>query len=799
MQEETEIAGPLCTLRRPEVRQNPAAGQLELNATLAFTERLAGDSRIWVKALDGAGAESGWLEVGRIRIAASQGGPRVTGLRLMADGGTAGFLELDVEDPDGALDIEKVEVILNDRIDFRHACAVDATPSDSFQWLWLSIRPDHGQGHLGAAVAGVQITYTNSQCSLHVGRSSFQIAGNRVRIRLLVEPKSVMAGRQRIFARTRDMAGLQSSWVEGDPWEIAPNPQSRAPEVSLAGNLSARGHFLAVPIRVQDPDSPRDVAAVDLLVGGGPEDPQACWLRYTRRLGRVALRSADNSAWIEPAPGDEQLANLRCSVPADSFISFDSGAARINLGAAFSETFRGMKGVWARATDAAGMDSGWRKLGDFLVERSAANQTPQASSPPHEGRGSIVALTFEPADPDGASDLRAARLLLYSVEAPDRWCLLVHDRLNDVFVLGSDDSAGLQVFPNDGTARENGRCRLLRTEVTTPSRNTLRLRAWIAFRTPMRGPVQLWAQAWDMAGTDTGWHQAGVWVAQLPNQPPVVAAVEPAQGQGTAQEFELTLHDPDGTQDIRTATLTISADGSEINSCRILAELFWNWLSLQGDHPFAGPSQWLPNVRDLRNGQCVIQSMTMRHEEGNLKLRFPLQLLAGLGGTNRITASVTDISGATHTRRLEGSWTVPEPDPNRPPEPVRLERRQSGAQEVVSAVFADPDGYGDLAVLEVRIGDDAPVCGFRYERRTHTFRISSDDGSAWRDAVWGQSRDPLGNSSCSFIPWALQVSGSGTEMTIRLNMTFRQPMPAGASVWMAATDRAGASSGWVKK
>jgi hypothetical protein len=201
-------------------------------------------------------------------------------------------------------------------------------------------------------------------------------------------------------------------------------------------------------------------------------------------------------------------------------------------------------------------------------------------------------------------------------------------------------------------------------------------------------------------------------------------------------------------------------------------------------------------VRNLQNGQCLVRSFAMREEEGALKMRLPLQLLAGPGGTNRIRLLATDVSGAAYTLRDAAAWTVPVPDPNRPPEPVRLERRQSGGQEVVSAVFSDPDGYGDLAVLEVRIGNDAPVCGFCYDRRTHTFRSSSDDGTAWRDAVWGQSTDPLGNSSCTFNLWALQVQGSGAEMTIRLNITSNNPCPPEpASEWRRPTGLAHPAAG----
>jgi hypothetical protein len=800
MAEDLELSGPLCRLRRPEVRTDPAKGEFELQATLVFQEELKGDWKIWVKAVDQAGAELDWTEVGSIHVTGPRRPPAVLGVQRLPGQGRAGILELQIEDPDGVGDFEKVEIIINDRREWQDACAIDASPADQFRWLWLSLRADRGEGSAGSWVAGASATYSNSQCILSLQRSSFRVFQTTAIIRLALELKPVMAGNQRIFVRVRDLSGAASPWVEAEPWLVEPSRTSRAPGVIIGSALPSRGHSLSVPVRMEDPDTARDIAAVELLLGSGPDDPAPCWMRYSRRLGRVELRSEDNTEWLQAAPGDLGLAHARCSVPADALIWYESGIARITLGAAFFEPFRGQKGVWARAVDAAGVESGWQKLGDLLVEPLSSNTPPESgSAAPLAGTSAVAALSFEARDPNGQSDLRVLRFFLQSAENPDRWCLIVHERLNNVFLLGSDDSPGLQVFPNDGTVRENGRCRLLRTNVSSLAGGSLRVQAWVAFRQPMAGPVKVWQQTLDMAGSESGWHEAGMWIVRLPNQPPMGLALNPARGEGTEQEFELTVWDPDGPQDIRTATLTISRNGSEPQSCRILAEVYWHWLVLHGDHPFFGPAHWLSDVRDLRNGQCVVRSFAMRQEDGALKMRLPLQFLSGLGGANQITLSATDISGATYTLRDAGAWTVPEPNPNRPPEPVRLERAPSGGHEVVSAVFSDPDGYGDLAVLEVRIGDAAPVCAFRYDRRTHTFRISSDDGETWREPVWGQSYDPLGNSSCSFIPWALQVSGSETEMTIRLNVTFRQPMPAGASVWMAATDKAGASTGWVKK
>jgi hypothetical protein len=188
-----------------------------------------------------------------------------------------------------------------------------------------------------------------------------------------------------------------------------------------------------------------------------------------------------------------------------------------------------------------------------------------------------------------------------------------------------------------------------------------------------------------------------------------------------------------------------------------------------------------------------------RLEDGLLKIRVPVRFLAGLTGPNVIRVTATDLLGASLTVENAGSWTVPGPEPNQPPETVRLERASSGSQERLTAVFSDPDGYGHLATLDLRIGDSTPYCGLRYDRQRHTVQMLSDDGNSWTDAVSASSGRTLQNAACEVFPWSVWVSGSGTTMNFYMNVRFKQPMPPDAGVWMAATDRAGASTGWVKK
>ncbi|MCX7603912.1 MAG: hypothetical protein N2036_07540, partial [Bryobacteraceae bacterium] len=296
------------------------------------------------------------------------------------------------------------------------------------------------------------------------------------------------------------------------------------------------------------------------------------------------------------------------------------------------------------------------------------------------------------------------------------------------------------------------------------------------------------------------WHQAGEWRVRLPDQPTFIRQLTPDSGQGREQVFELQLSDEDGTQDIDSVTFNISRDGTMHNSCRFFIEPGLDRLNFFSDHPYAYWVTTLSQPGVVENAQCGFSRREARIlAEGNtLTIRMPLLFRAGLTGRNVISVEVRTLAGVVITRREAGVWIVPEPEPNNPPQVLSLERTAAGERERVTASFSDPDGYGHLASMAIRIVSGGNACGFLYDRVSHTFQISTDDGSGWEKPVHAQSGN-LENGVCSFAPWQLRIWGSGERMNLQLDILFKRPMPGDAEVWLAAVDRAGAATGWVKK
>ncbi|GIU77024.1 MAG: hypothetical protein KatS3mg005_0262 [Bryobacteraceae bacterium] len=795
---ETALASPLCRLLGPSVYADRARGLFSISGTLAFSEKFQGPKKIWMQAVNAAGEVAHWQEMGEVTVTGPNVGPEVASATYSASSGREARIEVEVRDVNGAGDIDTVEVIINDRNDVREACALEAAPGSGF----LRLRSDSGTSFAGYSFSSSPRPLENTQCLVEGGRSSIATAGNALRLSLAVRAKTVMAGEQRIFIRARDFSGTESPWTEIGPWLVPPAESNRPPVAGLAGSVTSRGRAVSVALSIQDPDSPRDVAAVELLIGNTPEDPESCWLRYSRRLGRIELKSEDGASWISPSPGDTQLEHAGCSVPADPWIYVYSGALRITLGAAFREPLQGQRNLWARATDASGADSGWTNLGAFSVEIPAVNRPPSAvlAAPPG-GTGSAVLARLDVTDQDGYLDVRAAALWFQSETDQDRWCAVAYERLTGIFRLASSDSPVWQVLPSDGASVSTNSCRLLRASTSILSGNQIRVRPVVAFRESMAGPLVLRLNVSDMAGAETGWQDIGQWLVTFPNQPPSAIQIDPATGSGSEQILEVAVRDPEGAQDLSRIDVTLSSNGLPPNACRFFLDFQQDAFGFFTDKP--NSFYWYSIGQNVlaQNGQCAIpvRSVEIRAEDGLLRIRAPIQLRAGLSGKNIIRVSAADHLGASYTLEEAGTWTVPEPEPNRAPEAVSLQRTPSGSQERWTAAFSDADGYGHLATLDVRVGDAPPFCGFRYDRVTDTFRMMSDDGASWGNPVPGASGTALENSACSFLPWRVSVSGSGATMNVQLEVTLKQPLTENAAVWMAATDRAGASTGWVKK
>src|SRR5439155_21899879 len=105
----------------------------------------------------------------------------------------------------------------------------------------------------------------------------------------------------------------------------------------------------------------------------------------------------------------------------------------------------------------------------------------------------------------------------------------------------------------------------------------------------------------------------------------------------------------------------------------------------------------------------------------------------------------------------------------------------AGSTQTFAFVFSDPAGY--TAILSAQILFSNPFvtsgsCYLFFNRANNTVYLTNDAGTAWQGPVTLGQTATLQNSQCALNPAASSATGSGTNLTLNLALTF-QPSFAG--------------------
>ncbi|HWQ57284.1 MAG TPA: SBBP repeat-containing protein [Bryobacteraceae bacterium] len=122
----------------------------------------------------------------------------------------------------------------------------------------------------------------------------------------------------------------------------------------------------------------------------------------------------------------------------------------------------------------------------------------------------------------------------------------------------------------------------------------------------------------------------------------------------------------------------------------------------------------------------------------------------------------------------------------------------SGARQVFSAVFSDPDGYADIAwalILISPVLDGAHACYVGYDRAANRLYLWDDAGTALLGASAPGSSTQIENSQCRLDAAASTVSSSGSTLTLNAAVTFTPAFRGDKTLYLYAVDRSGNNTG----
>jgi hypothetical protein len=126
----------------------------------------------------------------------------------------------------------------------------------------------------------------------------------------------------------------------------------------------------------------------------------------------------------------------------------------------------------------------------------------------------------------------------------------------------------------------------------------------------------------------------------------------------------------------------------------------------------------------------------------------------------------------------------------------------SGASQTFSYVFSDPNGYTDLAAVQMLVHSvlsGAGGCWIYYSRAANRFWLANDAGTAWLGPVTGGTGGSLSNSQCTLSAAGSSGSGSGNTLTVTIALSITSRFCGAKTNYMCAEDPAGSLGGWVAR
>jgi len=304
-----------------------------------------------------------------------------------------------------------------------------------------------------------------------------------------------------------------------------------------------------------------------------------------------------------------------------------------------------------------------------------------------------------------------------------------------------------------------------------------------------------------------------VWAYRSQSVGPTPVLVAPGSGSGVSQEYTFVFDHSRGWTYLQVvnALMNFWLDGRQ--ACYVAYLPASRALYLVDDAgnaggPFVGGLVVGRDTHSIGNSQCTIhgQGSWVQEQGTQLWLHLRVEFAPSFAGTKIAYLAARDQAGNNSGWQRLGVWKVPgAPAPPNTPQVLSAtpaEWTGTGA-ETLEVQVMDPDGAGDLAVVNVLVNDwldGRQACYLAYAPALNAVFLVDDAGNAGGPFAGGfllGTPQAAANSQCVVYGEGSSAVASGTELKLRLRVEFRQPGFRGHRVvYAAARDQAGNNSGW---
>ena len=123
----------------------------------------------------------------------------------------------------------------------------------------------------------------------------------------------------------------------------------------------------------------------------------------------------------------------------------------------------------------------------------------------------------------------------------------------------------------------------------------------------------------------------------------------------------------------------------------------------------------------------------------------------------------------------------------------------SGASQVYSFTFTDPDGWQDIGIVNILINNflnGQQSCYLAYSRPSNRLYLVNDGGNGLLPSITLGTAESVSNSQCSIYGAGSSAIGSGNTLVLNLNIGYQSSFAGNRITYVAARDMAEHNSGW---
>src|SRR5712692_2511240 len=230
---------------------------------------------------------------------------------------------------------------------------------------------------------------------------------------------------------------------------------------------------------------------------------------------------------------------------------------------------------------------------------------------------------------------------------------------------------------------------------------------------------------------------------------------------------------------------------SASNSCYLYFERSTNRVWLADDAGVGNVSlATLGTAVTLQNSQCVFdaQNSSSSGTGTNLTVNLALSFKPAFAGVKTNFMTAYDGTNSSPWEAV-GSWTVPG---NQPPTNVSITPSSgSGSGQTFSYLFSDPNGFGNIVSAQMLVGATLSAsnsCYLYFERSTNRVWLADDAGVGNVSLATLGTAVTLQNSQCVFDAGASSSSGTDTNLTVNLALSFKSAFAGAKTNFMTAFD-----------